>query len=80
MYLHSHASPNPQWNTVAERVKLNDVGQANGEVEIWFNGKSVINLTGIVLCISEECSLRGLQCQTFFGGKTSSLIPTSHPY
>ncbi|KAG8933536.1 hypothetical protein FRC02_011647 [Tulasnella sp. 418] len=59
-----------KWNTIAERVKLNDVGKANGEVEIYYGGKSVILLTGVVIRTSENSLVRGLQMQTFFGGHT----------
>ncbi|KAH8827730.1 hypothetical protein DL96DRAFT_1600096 [Flagelloscypha sp. PMI_526] len=40
------------WTTVTERVRLNDVGKENGEIELFANGKSVINVKGL----------------TFFGG------------
>jgi len=55
--------------TVAMRVLLNDAGEANGEIELWYNGKSVIMLGGLIIRDSEEGRLRGLMMQTFFGGK-----------
>lgn len=58
-----------RWTTVAERVKLNDVGQANGEIELFVDGKSVINVNGLVLRTSNAGKFRGMQMQTFFGGK-----------
>ncbi|KIJ63338.1 polysaccharide lyase family 14 protein [Hydnomerulius pinastri MD-312] len=57
-----------QWNTVSQRVRLNDVGQANGELELYIEGQSVINVGGLVLRDSEEGKIRGIQMQTFFGG------------
>jgi len=57
-----------QWNTVSQRVRLNDVGQSNGELELFFNGKSVINVEGLKFRSSAEGRFRGLQAQTFFGG------------
>jgi hypothetical protein len=56
------------WTTVTERVRLNDVGQANGELELFVNGKSVINVDGLILRDSGAGLMRGLQMQTFFGG------------
>lgn len=60
--------PNGQWTTVAERVRLNDVGQSNGEIELFVNGRSVISVKGLVLRTSNSGRIRGLQMQTFFGG------------
>lgn len=56
------------WTTVSERVRLNDVGATNGELELFVNGKSVINVSGLVLRDSAAGKMRGLQMQTFFGG------------
>ena len=58
-----------QWNTVSQRVRLNDIGQSNGELELFFNGQSVINVEGLKFRSSAEGRFRGLQAQTFFGGK-----------
>lgn len=56
------------WTTVSERVRLNDVGASNGELELFVNGKSVINVGGLVLRNNASGKMRGLQMQTFFGG------------
>lgn len=58
-----------QWNTVSQRVRLNDVGQSNGELELFFNGKSVINVGGLKFRDNAQGRFHGLQAQTFFGGK-----------
>jgi len=58
--------------TVAMRVLLNDAGEANGELELWYNGDSVISLGGLIIRDSEEGRFRGLMMQTFFGGKGPS--------
>ena len=54
-------------NTVAQRVKLNDAGKANGEMELFFEGKSVINVGGIIIRDTDAGRIRGIQFQTFFG-------------
>lgn len=59
-----------QWTTVAERVKLNDVGKANGELELFLDGTSVISVNGLILRGTNQGRIRGLQMQTFFGGHT----------
>lgn len=57
-----------QWTTVSERVRLNDIGKANGEIELWANGQSVIKVGGLILRDSSSGRMRGIQMQTFFGG------------
>ncbi|KJA21065.1 polysaccharide lyase family 14 protein [Hypholoma sublateritium FD-334 SS-4] len=58
------------WTTISERVRLNDVGQANGELELFANGVSVISVTGLILRDSAAGRFRGMQMQTFFGGSS----------
>ncbi|KAJ7764605.1 polysaccharide lyase family 14 protein [Mycena maculata] len=65
-----------QWTTVTERVKLNTFGpsgelQADGALELFANGESVINATNIILRNSPQGRMWGMQMQTFFGGATS---------
>lgn len=60
-----------KWTTVSQRVRLNDVGQANGELELFANGESVVKVDGLILRASDAGRLRGIQMQTFFGGSTS---------
>ncbi|TFK19740.1 hypothetical protein FA15DRAFT_723298 [Coprinopsis marcescibilis] len=64
--------PTGAWTTVAQRVRLNDAGQANGQVELFVDGKSVIKTSGIILRdVSGNGRIRGLQVQSFFGGNTA---------
>ena len=56
------------WTTVVQRMRLNDVGQENGELELIVDGQSKINVSGLVLRSSEAGRIRGMQIQTFFGG------------
>ncbi|EAU81856.1 alginate lyase [Coprinopsis cinerea okayama7 len=58
------------WTTIAQRVRLNDVGQSNGEIQVWANGQSVIDLKGLQLRTSSSGNFRGMQMQTFFGGSS----------
>ncbi|KAI0344981.1 hypothetical protein BDW22DRAFT_1343311 [Trametopsis cervina] len=55
---------------VSMRVRLNDVGQQNGEFEIFANGKSVISADGLVLRNSKAATFGGLMTQSFFGGSS----------
>ncbi|GJF00127.1 hypothetical protein PsYK624_164060 [Phanerochaete sordida] len=59
-----------RWIAVAERVKMNTVGQADGEVEVFIDGRSVLCAKGLILrdADASESSVQGLHFQTFFGG------------
>ncbi|GJE88084.1 hypothetical protein PsYK624_041670 [Phanerochaete sordida] len=58
--------------SVSMRVRLNDVNQQNGELELWADGQSVINVGGLVLRDSDAGRIRGMMMQTFFGGSTQN--------
>eukprot|EP00753_Platysulcus_tardus_P009270 PLAT192.1.p1 GENE.PLAT192.1~~PLAT192.1.p1 ORF type:complete len:405 (-),score=-20.81 PLAT192.1:387-1502(-) len=58
------------WTTIGERVRLNDAGQENGELELFANGESMFKVGGLVLRNSDAGRLRGIMMQTFFGGST----------
>jgi hypothetical protein len=68
-----------EWTTVAQRVKLNTAGKADGELELFVNGRSTIKVSGVVLTGSNKGRIRGLFMQSFFGGELSTLkyAPTS---
>jgi len=57
---------------VSQRVRLNDGGASNGELELFFDGDSVVNVGGLVIRNSSEGRVRGMQFQTFFGGSDPS--------
>ena len=54
---------------ISQRVRLNDVGQANGELELFVEGKSVVSVGGLILRDTASGRIRGMQMQTFFGGE-----------
>ncbi|KDQ28472.1 polysaccharide lyase family 14 protein [Pleurotus ostreatus PC15] len=59
-----------QWIALAFRVKLNDVGSENGEIQFWVNGVSAISVTGLTLRTRADSVIQGMHFQTFFGGHT----------
>jgi hypothetical protein len=67
-----------QWTTVSQRIRLNDVGQSNGELELFVEGVSKISVKGLTLRVKEETKFRGIIGQTFFGGEWLSL-ESIHP-
>ena len=54
--------------TIGQRVRLNDVGKENGEIELFVEGKSIFTVDGLVLRTASEGRIQGIQMQTFFGG------------
>lgn len=57
------------WTVVSQRIKLNDVGQQNGEMEVIADGTTVINLKGLAIRDSDKGRFQGIQMQSFFGGE-----------
>ncbi|KAI0090833.1 hypothetical protein BDY19DRAFT_905074 [Irpex rosettiformis] len=59
-----------RWTAVAERVKVNTIGNADGEIEVFIDGRSVILAKGLILRDEEapDSHVQGLHFQTFFGG------------
>ncbi|EKM83147.1 hypothetical protein AGABI1DRAFT_34922 [Agaricus bisporus var. burnettii JB137-S8] len=66
------------WTNVSERVRLNDPGKANGEIELFVNGKSVINVKGLTLRDKGQGKIYGMQMQTFFGGSSPDFASTKN--
>ncbi|KAI0787995.1 hypothetical protein C8Q74DRAFT_1197094 [Fomes fomentarius] len=62
--------------TIGQRIKLNDVGKANGEIELFAGGKSMFSVRGLKLRDNSSGRIRGIQMQTFFGGADSSWAST----
>ncbi|KAF9645933.1 hypothetical protein BDM02DRAFT_3189281 [Thelephora ganbajun] len=62
--------PRGRWITVAERVKLNDPGEENGELELFVDGKTVISVEGLIYRVNTASKVQGVHFETFFGGHT----------
>ncbi|TFK22711.1 alginate lyase [Coprinopsis marcescibilis] len=58
------------WTTVAERVKLNDVGRANGEMDLFVDGRRVLGARNIIIRPGAEGKIQGVYFSSFFGGST----------
>jgi len=59
------------WNTIAERISLNDPGKSNGKIQIWINGTTVLHVEGLQMRNTSASVFKGMHFQTFFGGSTS---------
>lgn len=61
MVRHPALSVTRMTQQTAERLGL-------GEVQVWLDGISVINVTGLVLRSTKEAIFQGMHFETFFGG------------
>ena len=58
--------PKGQWTTVAQRFKMNDFGQSNGEQELYVNGESKISIKNMAFAQEEGTQIYGIMSQSFF--------------
>jgi hypothetical protein len=63
--------PRNQWITISQRIKLNTVGKADGEAEVFVNGASKLLVKGLVYRDDNSSVARGRQMQLFFGGHSA---------
>ncbi|KAG5719404.1 hypothetical protein E4T56_gene13457 [Termitomyces sp. T112] len=61
-----------RWVSIAFRVKLNTSGYHNGEIQLWVDGESVMDIKGLSICNAESARIKGMHFQTFFGGHDES--------
>ncbi|AHM63338.1 polysaccharide lyase polysaccharide lyase family 14 protein [Flammeovirgaceae bacterium 311] len=70
--------PRGEWVQLAERVKLNTIsnGKANadGEVQVWYNGELVLNKKGLRF-VSNQNGVDNFYFSTFHGGNTIEWAP-----
>ncbi|MFQ3574886.1 MAG: T9SS type A sorting domain-containing protein [Cytophagales bacterium] len=63
------------WYHVAQRLKINTVGQYNGEVETFINGQTASLITGLRFVTNAD-KVNSLYFSTFHGGADASWAPT----
>jgi hypothetical protein len=62
---------------VTQRLKLNSpASAANGEQELWVDGRQILNLRDLQIRVSDETKIYGIMAQTFFGGSDQSWAST----
>ena len=63
-----------KWQTIAQKVTLNDVGKPNGSVVLYVDGKEVYAANNMMLRVSEQSVPQGVMVQSFFGGTFSTRV------
>jgi len=64
-----------RWIELTQRLRLNDVGQSNGEQELFVDGESKILLQNIEIRKQDDVKFQGLMAQSFFGGSKDDFKP-----
>jgi hypothetical protein len=66
-----------QWHSISQRIHLNTPGQADGYVDVTYNGAVVAHLTGITFRSDLTTQIDSLMFSTFYGGHDSTWAPTA---
>lgn len=66
-----------KWHTIEQRVKINEVGQQDGELTVWFDGEQVLHLDDVTYrtADNEHGKIGGVYFSTFHGGNESTWAP-----
>jgi len=71
-----HFAADGQWHTLTEHVHLNTAGEADGYIDVTYDGMTVAQLTGITFrAAGDTDQIDSLMFSTFFGGHDSSWAP-----
>lgn len=60
------------WHRIEQRVELNHPSKADGRVQVWFDGRQVLDQRGLEFRTVAELQIDGLFFSTFFGGSDPS--------
>lgn len=60
------------WHHLEQEVVLNQPQQANGRIQVWLDGKRVINRGGLTFRTVDMLKIEGIFFSTFFGGNDAT--------
>lgn len=69
-----------QWYTIKQRIKLNDADKFNGIMQVWVDGKNVINDDKVRYRIAPLGEIDTFYFSTFHGGNTADWAPKNDSY
>ena len=69
-----------KWHNIRQKVVFNNPRQANGRLQMWFDGKLVINEKKILYRTGSQLRIEGLFFCTFFGGGTREWASTQDTF
>ena len=62
-----------QWHNMVQRVRVNDAGQANGEIDVWMDNEQVLDMDG--LRFTNGQGIDTMYFSSFHGGNGSDWWP-----
>lgn len=68
------------WHTIRQEVKLNEIGQSNGFIRVWYDGEPVIEATDLRLRTKDDVLIEGMMHTVFFGGGDRSWAAARNEY
>jgi hypothetical protein len=68
------------WHHLEQRVVLNQPGTANGSIQVWMDGKSVLNQQNLTFRTKDSLKIEGIFFSTFFGGNDTSWASSRDTY
>ncbi|MDR9403831.1 MAG: hypothetical protein RI580_10360 [Halothece sp. Uz-M2-17] len=69
-----------QWYHLQQKIVLNQPNQANGVIQVWVNGKEVIDQTNVLFRTTDALKIDGILFSTFFGGGDASWATPEDTY
>lgn len=72
--------PRDRWIKLTQRVKLNTIGQKNGQVQVWVDDKEALSLKNLELRTSPNVKVDKFFFSTFYGGNTAAYAPLKDEY
>lgn len=60
------------WHHLEQQVDLNQPEQQNGRIQVWLDGKKVLNQSRLQFRTTEALKIEGIFFSTFFGGNDAS--------
>ena len=68
------------WHHLEQVVVLNQPGKANGQIQVWLDGKKVLTENALTFRTTNALKIEGILFSTFFGGGDSSWATPKNVY
>lgn len=69
-----------KWYHLEQQVRLNQPGQNNGRIQVWVDGKQVVNQDNLMFRTTDQLKVNGIFFSTFFGGDDPSWATPNNVY
>jgi hypothetical protein len=66
-----------QWHTIRQRVKMNSIGEPDGELQVWFDGREVLHRKNLRWRLAGHIwQIERFYFSTFHGGASDDYRPS----